>query len=112
MDPQEEILRGANCPNGLDWGANWGLEPEERMGHPKSRVNETPRKVETERGDYRGFYANVRDGRSKREPGSMFRRSRRCVRCAPSCLPIRAAAKAGKFGGWKTRSEIRILTIF
>ena len=60
MDPQEETLRGANCPDGLDWGANWGLEPEERWGM-LSRVNETPRKVRTERGDYRGFYANVRD---------------------------------------------------
>lgn len=67
MDPQEEILRGPNCPDGLDWGANWGLEPEERWG-TLSRVNEQPRKVKTERGDYRGFYANVRDAIEKKAP--------------------------------------------
>lgn len=60
MDPQEEILRSPNCPDGLDWGAGWGEEPQERWG-TLSRVNEPPRKIETERGDYRGFYANVRD---------------------------------------------------
>ncbi|HTW30564.1 MAG TPA: Gfo/Idh/MocA family oxidoreductase, partial [Candidatus Sulfotelmatobacter sp.] len=60
MDPQEEILRGPNCPDGLDWGTDWGEEAEERWGI-LSRVNEKPRKIKTERGDYRGFYANVRD---------------------------------------------------
>jgi scyllo-inositol 2-dehydrogenase (NADP+) len=67
MDPQEEILRGPNSPDGLDWGADWGLEPEERWG-TLSRVNEQPRKVKTERGDYRGFYANVRDAIEKGTP--------------------------------------------
>jgi len=65
MDPQEEILRGPNYPDGLDWGADWGLEPEERWG-VLSRVNEAPLKVKTERGDYRGFYANVRDAIEKK----------------------------------------------
>jgi predicted dehydrogenase len=65
MDPQEEILRGPNCPDGLDWGSNWGLETKEHWG-TLSRVDETPRRVETERGDYRGFYANVRDAIEKR----------------------------------------------
>jgi len=60
MDPQEEILRSANYPDGLDWGKDWGLEPPEHWG-TLSRVNEKPRKIETERGDYRGFYADVRD---------------------------------------------------
>ena len=60
MDPQEEFLRSERCPDGLDWGENWGLEPEERWG-TLSRVNETPHKIPTERGDYRGFYANFRD---------------------------------------------------
>jgi predicted dehydrogenase len=64
MDPQEEILRGPNCPDGLDWGKNWGLEPEAKWGM-LTRVNEKPRKVETERGDYRGFYVNVRDAIEK-----------------------------------------------
>jgi scyllo-inositol 2-dehydrogenase (NADP+) len=67
MDPQEEILRSPNCPDGLDWGANWGLETKEHWG-TLSRVGEAPRKVETERGDYRGFYANVRDAIEKRSP--------------------------------------------
>jgi scyllo-inositol 2-dehydrogenase (NADP+) len=67
MDPQEEILRSDHYPDGTDWGANWGLEPEERWG-TLSRVNEAARKVRTERGDYRGFYANVRDAIEKNAP--------------------------------------------
>jgi predicted dehydrogenase len=67
MDPQEEILRSANCPDGLDWGVDWGLEPEERWG-TLSRVNGETCKVKTERGDYRGYYANVRDAIEKRAP--------------------------------------------
>ena len=67
MDPQEEILRSERCPDGIDWGADWGLEPQERWGI-LSRVGESPRKVTTERGDYRGFYANVRDAIEKRAP--------------------------------------------
>jgi scyllo-inositol 2-dehydrogenase (NADP+) len=65
MDPQEEILRSEHCPDGLDWGKNWGLEPKEKWG-TLTRVGEDPRKVETERGDYRGFYANVRDAIEKK----------------------------------------------
>ena len=60
MDPQEEILRGPNCPDGLDWGQDWGLEPDKQWG-TLTRVGESPRKVQTERGDYRGYYANIRD---------------------------------------------------
>src|SRR5579863_1865177 len=67
MDPQEDILRSPNCPDGHDWGADWGLEPEERWG-TLTRVGEAPRKVKTERGDYRGFYANVRDAIEKKSP--------------------------------------------
>jgi len=67
MDPQEEILRSPRCPDGHDWGADWGMEPEERWG-TLSRVGEEPRKVETERGDYRGFYANMRDAIEKKAP--------------------------------------------
>lgn len=67
MDPQEEILRSEHCPDGLDWGKNWGLEPKEKWG-TLTRVGEDPQKVETERGDYRGFYANVRDAVEKKAP--------------------------------------------
>ena len=64
MDPQEEILRSEHCPDGHDWGANWGLESKDHWG-TLTRVGEQPRKVETERGDYRGYYANVRDAIEK-----------------------------------------------
>jgi scyllo-inositol 2-dehydrogenase (NADP+) len=67
MDPQEEILRSEHCPDGLDWGANWGLEVKDHWG-TLTRVGEQPRRVETERGDYRGFYANVRDAIEKGSP--------------------------------------------
>src|SRR5207302_35252 len=58
MDPQEEILRSPNYPDGLDWGKDWGRETEKHWG-TLTRVGESPRKIETEPGDYRGFYANM-----------------------------------------------------
>jgi predicted dehydrogenase len=67
MDPQEEILRSPGCPDGDKWGADWGLEPEDRWG-TLSLVGGQTRKVQTERGDYRLFYANVRDAIEKRAP--------------------------------------------
>jgi predicted dehydrogenase len=67
MDPQEEILRSPNYPDGLDWGKDWGLEPEKNWG-TLTRVGENPRKIETERGDYRGFYVNMRDAIEGRAP--------------------------------------------
>lgn len=67
MDPQEEILRSEKCPDGHDWGADWGEDPEARWGTLNS-VGAAPRKVKTERGDYRGFYANVRDAIEKKAP--------------------------------------------
>jgi len=65
MDPQEAQLRGENSPRGTDWGADWGEEPEELWG-TLSLVGEPNVKVKTERGDYRGFYANVRDAIEKK----------------------------------------------
>jgi predicted dehydrogenase len=67
MDPQEARLRGEKYPDGLDWGADWGVEPEELWG-TLSLVGEPSVKVKTERGDYRGFYANVRDAIDKKAP--------------------------------------------
>jgi scyllo-inositol 2-dehydrogenase (NADP+) len=64
MDPQEEILRSQNCPDGPHWGADWGEEPEKNWG-TLSRVGGEIRKVKTDRGDYRDFYANVRDAIEK-----------------------------------------------
>lgn len=82
MDPQEEILRSEHCPDGLDWGKNWGLEPKEKWG-TLTRVGEDARKVETERGDYRGFYANVRDaieGKASLDvPPEQFLRTQRAL---------------------------------
>jgi predicted dehydrogenase len=67
MDPQEEILRSATCPDGDQWGADWGEEPEERWG-TLNLVSGQSRKVRTERGDYRSYYANVRDAIEKKTP--------------------------------------------
>jgi scyllo-inositol 2-dehydrogenase (NADP+) len=67
MDPQEARLRGDACPDGTDWGPDWGMESEELWG-TLSVVGEPAVKVKTERGDYRGFYANVRDAIEKKAP--------------------------------------------
>jgi scyllo-inositol 2-dehydrogenase (NADP+) len=67
MDPQEERLRGEKSPDGTDWGADWGVEAERWWG-TLSLVGEASVKVKTERGDYRGFYANVRDAIEKKSP--------------------------------------------
>jgi predicted dehydrogenase len=64
MDPQEERLRGDRFPHGKDWGADWGEETKDLWG-TLSRVDEASVKVKTERGDDRGFYANVRDAIEK-----------------------------------------------
>lgn len=65
MDPQEERLRGGKFPQGKDWGNDWGVEDEKWWG-TLSPVDEPSIKVKTERGDYRGFYANVRDAIEKK----------------------------------------------
>ena len=65
MDPQEARLRGESLPQGTDWGAEWGEEAEELWG-TLSLVGEPGAKVKTERGNYRGFYANVRDAIEKK----------------------------------------------
>jgi len=67
MDPQEEILRSPNYPDGLDWGKDWGRETEKHWG-TLTRVGENPRQIETEPGDYRGFYVNMRDAIERRAP--------------------------------------------
>jgi predicted dehydrogenase len=67
MDPQEARLRGANPPQGLDWGADWGEEEEQWWG-TLSLAGEPAVKIQTARGDYRGFYANVRDAIEKKAP--------------------------------------------
>ena len=65
VDPQEARLRGGNFPQGTNWGADWGEEAESLWG-TLSLVGEASVKMKTERGDYRGFYANVRDAIEKK----------------------------------------------
>lgn len=67
MDPQEQRLRVEHPPDGLDWGANWGEESEELWG-TLSLVDKPAEQIKTERGDYRGFYANVRDAIEGKAP--------------------------------------------
>jgi len=67
MDPQEARLRGENVPQGTDWGPGWGEEPEEFWG-TLSVMGEPNVKLKTGRGDYRGFYVNVRDAIEKKSP--------------------------------------------
>jgi scyllo-inositol 2-dehydrogenase (NADP+) len=67
MDPQEARLRGESVPQGTDWGADWGEESESLWG-TLSVVGEPSVKLKTKRGDYRGFYANVRDAIEKKAP--------------------------------------------
>jgi predicted dehydrogenase len=61
MDPQEEILRKGDAPSGTDWGPRWGADPEELWGTLSLADGTLPRRIQTEIGDYRRYYANVRD---------------------------------------------------
>ena len=59
MDPQEEALKAGAKPEGAQWGAD-----EESHWGTLTLVNDSgtvQRVVPTEPGDYRGYYANVRD---------------------------------------------------
>ena len=67
-------------------------------------MNGGTRKVKTDRGDYRGYYANVRDAIEKNAPLDVAR-SKRCAPCALSCSRTRAAAKAAESAGPKRRSK-------
>lgn len=102
MDPQEEILRSPNYPDGLDWGKDWGLEPEERWG-TLTRVGENPRKIQTERGDYRGFYVNMRDAIEKNValevPPEQFLRTQRGL------LLAHKSSREKRVVGWGERPE-------
>jgi scyllo-inositol 2-dehydrogenase (NADP+) len=82
MDPQEERLRSGNFPRGTDWPADWGQEPEELWG-TLTLVGKAPVKVKTDRGDYRDFYANMRDaiekGSALEVPAEQFLRSTKAI---------------------------------
>lgn len=67
MDPQEPRLRSASVPSSMNWGGDWGEDAQALWG-ALSVVGEPVVKVRTERGDYRRFYANVRDAIEKKTP--------------------------------------------
>lgn len=102
MDPQEEILRSEKCPDGHDWGKNWGLEPEELWG-TLSRVGEAPRKVETERGDYRRFYANVRDAMEKK--AALDVTPEQALRTMRALLLAHKSSREGRVVAWNEAVE-------
>ncbi|WP_066838262.1 oxidoreductase [Rufibacter ruber] len=60
LDVQEEALKAGKSPEGAP---AWGVEPEHLWGHLNTDFQGLPFKgrVESEAGDYRGFYENVRD---------------------------------------------------
>lgn len=66
LDPQEAALNRGVAPGGPDWGedpeANWGTL------YLASDTTTGGRKIKTERGDYREFYANVRDAMLGKTP--------------------------------------------
>jgi len=102
MDPQEEILRSEHCPDGHDWGANWGLESKDHWG-TLTRVGEQPRKVETERGDYRGYYANVRDAIEKGSPLDVT--PEQALRTMRAVLLAHKSSREGRSVGWSDPVE-------
>jgi scyllo-inositol 2-dehydrogenase (NADP+) len=59
LDPQEEPLRRGIAPG----GPGWGEDPEAHWGTLYLATDTAPggRKIRTEPGDYREFYANIRD---------------------------------------------------
>ncbi len=63
MDPQEEPLRRGEAPPMLGSEASWGEDPEPNWGTLYLAEGESfsTRLVKTEKGDYREYYANVRD---------------------------------------------------
>jgi scyllo-inositol 2-dehydrogenase (NADP+) len=66
MDPQEEPLRAGQAPG----GKSWGVDPEENWGTLtlSDGAAATEHRLPTARGDYRGFYENVRDALLGRAP--------------------------------------------
>jgi len=102
MDPQEEILRSPNCPDGPAWGDDWGKEPEQCWG-TLTRVGGETRKVETERGDYRGFYANVRDAIEKR--AALDVTPEQAVRTMRALLLAHRSSREGRVVKWTEAPE-------
>jgi predicted dehydrogenase len=101
MDPQEEILRSPACPDG-EWHPDWGEEPEERWG-TLSLASGHARKVKTERGDYRGFYSNVRDAIEKRSPLDVT--PQQALRVMRALLLAHKSSREGRTVAWTEAPE-------
>jgi predicted dehydrogenase len=102
MDPQEERLRGESVPQGTDWGADWGLEAESLWG-TLSLVGEPSVKVKTERGDYRGFYANVRDAIEKKAPLDVT--PEQALRTMRAIVLAHKSSRERRTVGWEESAE-------
>jgi scyllo-inositol 2-dehydrogenase (NADP+) len=102
MDPQEARLRGENYPKGKDWGADWGLESEELWG-TLSLVGEPSVKVKTERGDYRGFYANVRDAIEKK--AALDVTPEQALRTMRAVILAHKSSREQRTVGWNEKAE-------
>lgn len=102
MDPQEARLRGENYPKGKDWGADWGLESEELWG-TLSLVGEPSVKVKTERGDYRGFYANVRDAIEKKAALNVT--PEQALRTMRAVILAHKSSREQRTVGWNEKAE-------
>jgi scyllo-inositol 2-dehydrogenase (NADP+) len=102
MDPQEERLRAGKFPPGKDWGADWGEEAEELAG-TLSLVGEASRRLKSERGDYRGLYANVRDAIEK---GSALEvTTEQALRTMRALLLARKSSREQRTVGWDETPE-------
>jgi predicted dehydrogenase len=102
MDPQEARLRGQSVPQGTDWGADWGEEPESLWG-TLSVVGEPSVKLKTERGDYRGFYANVRDAIEKKVPLEVS--PEQALRTMRGVLLAHKSSREGRTVAWSEEVE-------
>ncbi len=102
MDPQEERLRNDKFPRGKDWGADWGEETESVWG-TLSRVGEPSRKIRTERGDYRRFYANVRDAIEK--GAALEVTPEQALRAMRAIVLAHKSSREGRTVRWSETSE-------
>jgi scyllo-inositol 2-dehydrogenase (NADP+) len=102
MDPQEDRLRSEKIPPGTDWGADWGEDPEQLWG-TLSIAGESPVKLKTERGDYRGFYANVRDAITTGTPLDVP--PEQALRTMRAVLLSHKSSREGRTVGWDEKIE-------
>jgi scyllo-inositol 2-dehydrogenase (NADP+) len=102
MDPQEARLRGDRVPDGKDWGPDWGVEPDELWG-TLSIVGELGVKMKTQRGDYRGFYANVRDAIESGAPLDVT--SQQALRTMRAIVLAHKSSREGRTVRWNENPE-------